>query len=75
MVYYEEKWNDFFRVVDDYGEEPDRIEEGDQLILEETPFDRWDAARDCLLHATGQAEYHDGKWINTYYDVDGTVIF
>lgn len=75
MVYYEERWEDGFRVIDDWQEEPETLEDGDQLILEEMPFDRWDAVRNCFLHATGQAEYHDGAWHNTYYDVDGTVIF
>lgn len=75
MVYYEERWEDGFRVIDDWQEEPEQLEEGDILILEEMPFDRWDAVRNCFLHATGQSEYHDGTWHNTYYDVDGTVIF
>ena len=75
MVYYEERWEDGFRVIDDWQEEPEQLEEGDILILEEMPFDRWDDVRHCFLHATGQAEYHNGRWENTYYDTDGVVIF
>lgn len=52
-------------IVDEHGTEVTEFEDGDILVLAAMPYD-WHDSENKWHHATGEAEYHGGKWYNIF---------
>lgn len=66
-LYYEEFEDDGYntKIVDEYGAEVTEFEDGDILVLAAMPYD-WHDSENKWHHATGEAEYHGGKWYKIF---------
>ena len=52
-------------IVDENGVEVTEFEDGDILVLAAMPYD-WHDSENQWHHATGEAEYHGGKWYSIF---------